>query len=70
MLFELCQNFVHLIVRIAAGTGGIYRFPTESASCSFFIQIRTLGGTGAFKFTVFDEKKPYRHQDEEQCNKA
>lgn len=70
MLLELCQNFVHLIVRIATSTGGVYRFSAESTGRSFFIQIGALGCTSAFKFTIFDEKKPHRHQDEEQSYKA
>ncbi len=55
MLLELCQNFVHLIVRIAASTIRVYRFSTESAGSTLFVQIRTLGGASAFKFTVFEE---------------
>ncbi len=69
-LFEFGHYFVHFIVWIATGTAGVHCFTTVTTGASLLIQKWVLGGTGAFKFSVFQKDQPYRHQNEKQRQKS
>ncbi len=69
-LFEFGHHFVHFIVGIGTAAVSVYRFPAKAASYAFFVEKRTLGRTGAFEFTVFEEDQTYGHQYEEQCHES
>ena len=69
-LFEFRHDFVHFIIWIAAAAVRIHDFPTITAWASVFVEKRILWSTSAFKLSILQENKPYRHKYEKQSQKG